>query len=60
MCESDLTGPADSPCKGLAEASFTDRYPGFDLEDPDWPKLRQQLRQIEGILQITKARLPSK
>ena len=56
---SDLAGQADPLCKGLAEAYFTDRYPGFDLEDPDWPKLREQLRQIEGILQIVKSRLPS-
>lgn len=56
---SDLSGAADPLCKALAEAYFTDRYPGFDLEDPDWPKLREQLRQIEGILQKVKSRLPS-
>ena len=50
-----LTGPLGA---GLAEAYFTDRYPGFDLDDPDWPKLRRQLGQIEELLAKVKARLP--
>jgi hypothetical protein len=54
---SDLAGPADPLCKALAEVYFADLYPGFDLEDPDWPKLREQLRQIEGILLTVKSRL---
>jgi HEPN domain-containing protein len=56
---SDLV-PLTAPlCAGLAEAYFTDRYPGFDLEDPDWPKLREQLGQIEALLAKVKARLPA-
>ena len=47
----------ESPCQDLAEAYFSDRYPGFDVEDPDWPKLREQLRQVEGLLATIKQRL---
>ena len=46
-------------CDDLAEAYFTDRYPGFDLEDPDWPKVRGQLQQVEELLAAVKARLAS-
>lgn len=34
----------------LAEVYFADRYPGFDLEDPDWPTLRGQIEQVEVLL----------
>jgi hypothetical protein len=40
----------------LAEAYITERYPGFDLEDPDWPKLQALLEQIT---QLTLVRQPS-
>ena len=36
-------------CAALAEAYFTDRYPGFDLDDPDWPTLRTQLDQVTAL-----------
>lgn len=49
-----LVGPL---CLGLAEACFVDRYPGFDQDDPDGPKLRGQLAQIEDLLAAVKARL---
>ncbi len=44
-------------CEELAERYFTDRYPGFDLEDEDWPKLRDQAEQIAALLEIVKARI---
>ena len=56
---SDLATLTAPLCAGLAEAYFTDRYPGFDLDDPDWPKLRGQLDQIEELLAKVKARLPA-
>jgi HEPN domain-containing protein len=49
-----LAGPV---CLELAQAYFSDRYPGFDLEDPDWPKLRGQLAQVEALLDAVKARV---
>jgi HEPN domain-containing protein len=55
--KSDLEPLAAALCDDLAEAYFSDRYPGFDLEDPDWPKLRGQLQQVEKLLTAVKARL---
>jgi HEPN domain-containing protein len=44
-------------CQALAEVYFTDRYPGFDLEDPDWPALRAQVEQVTVLLAAVRARL---
>lgn len=57
--QSELEPLAALACLELAQAYFTDRYPGFDLEDPDWPKLRGQLQQVEELLAAVKARLAS-
>ena len=47
---SDLVPEIRPLAIALAEVYFADRYPGFDLEDPDWPKLRQQLADVEAVL----------
>lgn len=44
-------------CEELAERYFTDRYPGFDLEDEDWPKLRRQADEIAALLDTIKRRV---
>ena len=44
-------------CESLAEVYFTGRYPGFDLEDPDWPNLRAQLEQVRAVLETIKGRI---
>ena len=44
-------------CDALAEAYFTDRYPGFDLEDPDCPALRAQLSQVTVLHAAVQARV---
>ena len=44
-------------CEALAERYFTDRYPGFDLEDADWVTLRRQSDEIEQLLTTVKARI---
>jgi HEPN domain-containing protein len=54
---SDLLAQAKPLCNALAEAYFTDRYPGFDLDDPDWPKLRQQLGQVVAVAQTVRTRV---
>ncbi len=46
-----------SLCESLAERYFTDRYPGFDLEDEDWVTLRIQADEIEHLLSIVKERI---
>ena len=54
---SDLAGAAAPLCAALAEAYFTDRYPGFDLDDPDWPALRVQVEQVAALLASVQARV---
>ncbi len=44
-------------CRALAQVYFTDRYPGFDLEDPDWPMFRAQAEQVMALLAAVQARL---
>ena len=46
-----------SLCESLAERYFTDRFPGFDLEDEDWSTLRSQADEIERLLSIVKERI---
>ena len=47
---SDLTERCRPLCEELAERYFTDRYPGFDIEDEDWPKLRRQSDEVAALL----------
>lgn len=54
---SDLTDRIRPLCETLAEKYFTDRYPGFDLEDPDWPVLRAQIENISHLLSTVKERV---
>ena len=56
--KSDFASTATPAAKALAEVYFTDRYPGFDLDDPDWPTLRQQVKDVEALLATVKSRLP--
>ena len=44
-------------CTSLAEVYFTGRYPGFDLEDPDWPDFRGKLEQVTRLLEKVRARV---
>ena len=44
----------------LAESYFTDRYPGFDLEEPDWPAFRKLAKQVADVLAKVKARVTAK
>jgi HEPN domain-containing protein len=55
---SDLAVAVKPLCDGLAEAYMVTRYPGFDLDDPDWPTLRQQVKDVEALLATVKSRLP--
>ena len=53
----DLIGQIRPLCEDLAERYFTDRYPGFDLEDDDWPSLRRQADEIAALLDVVKKRI---
>jgi HEPN domain-containing protein len=55
---SDLVGEVRPLAIALAEVYFADRYPGFDLEDPDWPAFRQQLARVDAVFQKVGQRLP--
>lgn len=55
---SDLLPPAEPLCDSLAQVYFTDRYPGFDLDDPDWPKLRSLVEGVAARLETIRSRLP--
>jgi HEPN domain-containing protein len=57
--KSDLVPQVEPLCDALAEVYFSNRYPGFDLEDPDWPAFRARLEQVVKLLQIVKARMPA-
>lgn len=55
---SDLIPTVEPLCDALVQVYFTDRYPGFDLDDPDWPKLRAQVEGVTALLESVKSRLP--
>jgi HEPN domain-containing protein len=52
---SDLTLQLRALVTGYAELYFMARYPGFDLEDPDWPTLRDDVAVTEALLAQIKA-----
>jgi HEPN domain-containing protein len=54
---SDLMETVKPLCTALAEVYFSDRYPGFDLEDPNWPELRAQLDAVTKVIEKVRARL---
>jgi HEPN domain-containing protein len=56
---SDLGSVVEPLCDTLVQVYFTDRYPGFDLDDPDWPKLRAQVEGVAALLETVKSRLPT-
>ena len=56
---SDLVTAATPLCDALVDVYFTDRYPGFDLDDPDWPKLRAQVEGVTALLETVRSRLPA-
>ena len=47
--QSEIVEDAQPLTEALAEAYFAERYPGFDLEDPDWDEFKAQLLQVEAI-----------
>ena len=53
--QSPMAAASTPLCKVLAEVYFTDRYPGFDLDDPDWPAFRTQIEQVAALHAIVQA-----
>ena len=56
---SDLVATAKPLSTSLAEVYFTERYPGFDLDDPNWPDLRDKMAKVGALLETVKARAVS-
>lgn len=52
-----LANSLESLCTEMAEVYFTGRYPGFDVDDPDWPALRELLNQVNQAFEIVKGRV---
>ena len=44
-------------CNEFAEVYFIYRYPGFDLDDPDWPTLRAQLSEATRLFEAVKSQV---
>jgi len=57
QCDAQLANRFESLVEELSDAYLTDRYPGFDIDDPDWPLLRQQIQQVADVLAQVKARV---
>ena len=56
---SDLVTGAAPLVVELTEAYFADRYPGFDLDDPDWPALLKQIKVVDQLLAAVRGRMTS-
>lgn len=56
---SDLVERVRPLCTSLAEVYFSGRYPGFDLDDADWPSFREKLHAVKDAIALVKARLSS-
>jgi HEPN domain-containing protein len=54
---SPLETVATPLCQAFAEVYFAARYPGFDLDDPDWPALRTQVEQVLALHAAAQARV---
>ena len=57
---SDLVSTLEPLCEALADAYFTDRYPGYDLDDPDWPLLNQHIAAVARLMEAVDARVTGK
>ena len=57
---SDVVSLAEPLCEALADVYFSERYPGFDLDDPDWPALRAQILQVTQLLECVRQKLTPK
>ena len=57
--QSDLVAEVHPLATSPAEAYMLDRYPGFDLDDPDWPPLRAQVAQVTALHAAVQSRLPA-
>ena len=55
--DSELAESCKSLCADLAEKYFTDRYPGFDIEDPNWPDFLLKLDAVNKLYNTVRSRV---
>ena len=55
--KSDLIQQVYPLCEVFAEVYFSDRYPGFDMEEPNWPELKIYVQQVGDVLRIVQSRV---
>ena len=55
--QSDLVAKLEPLCGDYTEAYFSGRYPGFDLDEPDWPTMRNHVHSAVAIIENVKLRL---
>jgi HEPN domain-containing protein len=55
--QSPILAAASPLVSDLNQVYFVARYPGFDLDDPDWPALRQQVQALGNLLDMVKRRV---
>ena len=54
---SDLLPDVKPLAQSLAGVYFTSRYPGFDLDDPNWPDLRAKLEAVTKLFKRVQERV---
>ena len=55
--QSPILTSASPLVDGLNQVYFVSRCPGFDLDDPDWPALSQQVEAVGKLLELVKSRI---
>ena len=55
--QSPILTQASPLVNALNQVYFVARYPGFDLDDPDWPALCQQVEAVTALLRLVKGRM---
>ena len=58
--KSDIAGNIQPLVEDLSESYFIYRYPGFDLEEEDWPELLRQLEAVEKLWSKASERVEAK
>lgn len=55
--KSSLLERREELVEALSESYFAGRYPGFDLEDPDWPRLSEDVRKVSALMRMARSNL---
>ena len=53
----DTAREAQGLAEALTETYTAERYPGFDLDDPDWPTVAERLSGVSALLDKVRDRI---